>query len=61
MALCTNQSLRDFLDKNAEDMMNEEDDKKKLQWSKQVMKGKLSQGEPKVQNGVTNLKKQNSQ
>ena len=36
MSLCTNQSLREFLNQNREAMRLEPDDKKKLQWSKQV-------------------------
>ena len=36
MGLCTNQSLKDFLDANREYMRDEEDDKKKLQWAAQV-------------------------
>ena len=37
MSLCTNHSLRDFLNENKEDMKLEKDDKKKLQWAKQVI------------------------
>ena len=36
MSLCTNQSLREFLNDNKEAMRLEKDDKKKLQWAKQV-------------------------
>ena len=36
MSLCTNQSLREFLNENKEAMRHEKDDKKKLQWAKQV-------------------------
>ena len=36
MGLCTNQSLRDYLNANREDMRVEENDRKKLQWAVQV-------------------------
>ena len=36
MSLCTNQSLREFLNDNKETMRHENNDKKKLQWAKQV-------------------------
>ena len=36
MSLCTNQSLREFLNESKEAMRLEKDDKKKLQWAKQV-------------------------
>ena len=37
MGLCTNQSLRDYLNANREDMRVEENDRKKLQWAVQVL------------------------
>ena len=39
MSLCTNQSLREFLNENKEAMKKEEDDKKKLHWAKQICDG----------------------
>ena len=36
MSLCTNQSLREFLDRNKEAMRGEENDLRKLQWARQV-------------------------
>ena len=36
MGLCTNQSLKDFLTANREDMMDEDNDMKKMQWAAQV-------------------------
>ena len=36
MSLCTNQSLREFLNENKDAMRLEKNDKKKLQWAKQV-------------------------
>ena len=39
MSLCTNQSLREFLTENKEAMKLEKDDKKKLQWAKQICDG----------------------
>ena len=36
MGLCTNQSLRDYLNANREDMRVEDNDRKKLQWAVQV-------------------------
>ena len=36
MGLCTNQSLKDFLTANSDDMMDEANDIKKLQWAAQV-------------------------
>ena len=39
MSLCTNQSLREFLNENKEAMKQEKDDKKKLQWAKQICDG----------------------
>ena len=36
MSLCTNQSLREFLNENKEAMRLEANDKKKLKWAKQV-------------------------
>ena len=38
MSLCTNQSLREFLDRNKEAMRTEENDLKKLQWARQATK-----------------------